>query len=202
MGDDAEKILGRKFKNRQLLRQALKPGGDHQRLEFLGDRVLGLLAAASLFNAHKGEREGELSLRFYRLTDTEILLKIAAENNLTAAGFIAKKSAADMLEALLAAVYLDGGIVAAEEVFQRLWGKYLLAPLPSRPSKSALQEWAQQRELGLPNYETVAAEGADHLKQFAIKVSVGGRSAVGRGESKAIAGTRAAAELLKSLENE
>ena len=199
----AQEILDRKFKNGELLRQALTKGAAHQRLEFLGDKILGLLAATSLWRNYDSAREGELSLRFYRLTDSRILLKIAAENHLEqlvmAGGFGGKRAAADLLEALLAAVYLDGGMAAAQRSFSKMWGEYLKVPLPPLPPKSALQEWSQARNLGLPDYEITAVTDAKLSPRFVAKVAVSGETACGKGASKAEASAEAAAKLLRKL---
>ncbi|MEL6375048.1 MAG: ribonuclease III [Pseudomonadota bacterium] len=183
---------------------------DNERLEFLGDRVLGLAIATKVTDADPGAREGELARRFNALVRGESCADVARRIGLGA--FVRMSAAeaesggrdkdtilADACEALLGAVYLEAGFERARAVIDRLWAPLLSAP-PARviDAKTALQEWAQGRALPLPIYRLVGQEGPDHAPSFDAQVDVEGfEPARGHGPSKRHAEQRAAELLLR-----
>jgi ribonuclease III len=211
-----ETRLGQTFKDRALLERALthKSRGDGQRgfahnerLEWLGDRVLGLLAAERLFEQNKGADEGELTRRFNaivsgkncavasRKLDIGDLLVVSKGFN--AATVLENDSIlGDAFEAIMAALYLDGGRAATHNLFELAWqaGSETRGAHPN--PKSALQEWAQKRGFPSPNYEVLERDGPDHAPRFVVKVIVNGKSAIAEGSSKQNAEQSAANALL------
>jgi len=214
-------ILGHRFADPQLLAEALTHPSTHarrgprlsyERLEFLGDRVLGLIVAELLWRKYPEEAEGELTRRYHELVRAETLNKVAREIGLGAfvilmpgedqAGTRENSSVlGDTCEAVIAALYLDGGLEAARGFVQRCWEPLLQsAAKPPRDPKTALQEWAQGRGRGLPVYETVAVEGPAHKRVFTVSARVEGMEpATASGSSKRAAETAAAAELMARL---
>lgn len=214
-----EKRIGHVFADRSLLERALthvsttnKRADSFQRLEFLGDRVLGLAVADMLMRRYPDELEGELSRRLATLVRRETCAEIAAEWD--AARFVrmgrseaqaggATKAAllSDVCESIIGAVYLDGGFAAAKGLIERAFGARLAAcERPLRDAKTTLQEWAQARGLGTPSYRALERAGPDHAPAFTIEVQVGNRvPAEGRGGSKRVA-EQAAAEAFLTRE--
>jgi ribonuclease III len=181
----------------------------YERLEFLGDRVLGLIVAQMLFEQFPREEEGSLAKRHAVLVSREILLKVAdvldiASYLRTSEGVVRSQRSrflqADVCEALIAVVYLEGGLEKAEHVVRRLWQPHvtLMQDVPQNP-KSCLQEWAQEHAGMLPVYTLVGKEGPDHAPSFTIQVQVGARSACARAPSKRDAEQCAASILLKEI---
>jgi ribonuclease-3 len=216
-----EERIGHRFKDHALLTEALthssaqgprKAVRANERLEFLGDRVLGLLAAEALIARFPDAPEGDLAPRLNALVRKERCAAIASELGLGAHVRVAEsemrggqplKAAilADALEALIAAVYLDGGLDAARRFFVAAWSASLeeVDILP-RDAKSALQEWTQDRALGLPRYELVSRVGPDHRPEFTVRVSVAETGSVeAKGASKRAGEQAAAAALLVRL---
>ncbi|RXF73875.1 ribonuclease III [Hansschlegelia zhihuaiae] len=217
-----EARLGHVFADRTLLERALthitaarsKEGrlGSYQRLEFLGDRVLGLAVADMLIGAYPTADEGELSRRLAELVRAETCAEVAEAMELGPyirlgageAGSGGRRKAAilsDVCEAVIGATHLDGGYAAAAALVERFWGERLLAPKrPLRDPKTELQEWAQGRGLAAPVYREVARSGPDHNPQFRVAVMVEGvEEAQGGGRSKRAA-EQAAAEALLARE--
>ncbi|MBV1798828.1 ribonuclease III [Siccirubricoccus sp. G192] len=216
----AERV-GHRFARPELLRQALThrsaadPRRDqldsNERLEFIGDRVLGLLMAEWLAERFPEEREGELGRRLSALVAWDSLAKVAEALDIGAvllvpagenrAGLTTRQNVlADALEALLGALYLDGGLDAARILVRREWEAMVGADLrPPKPAKSRLQEWMLGRGLGLPEYQLVSAAGPSHLPLFVVSVSVAGREAEGMGASKRAAEEMAAEAWLAGL---
>ncbi len=210
--------LGHGFRDPSLLVRALTHGsrgsgeGDNQRLEFLGDRVLGLVVAEALLEADPQADEGRIAPRFNALVRRETCAEVAREADLGAGlklgrsemiGGGRKKEAvlADAMEAVIAAVYLDGGLEAARGVVLRLWGgRIAAAPKDARDAKSALQEWAQGRGMAPPAYELIGREGPDHAPRFVIEVRLAtGEAERAEGATKRAAEHAAAAALLERL---
>jgi ribonuclease-3 len=214
--------LGHHFSHRELLIEALthpssvrrrgwSPRG-YERLEFLGDRVLGLIVAEILWHRFPTEAEGELSRRHAHLVRREALAEVAKTIGLgkclvlspseESSGLRDNASTlADACEAVIAALYLDGGAAAARQFVERSW-EPRLASLgePPRDPKTTLQEWAQARGLPLPAYRMVATEGPSHRRRFTVSVSVEGlEPATASGSSKRAAETAAAAAALAAL---
>jgi ribonuclease III len=210
---------GHVFKDKALLRRALthtsaarKPLDSNERLEFLGDRVLNMLVAELLENTFPHEREGDLAKRHTNLVCAPTLAVIAEEIGLpdhvilssseAASGGAQKTNViADALEALIAALYVDGGLECARQFVHAHWIPHLQSDAgPPQDSKSKLQEWAQGLGLPLPAYETVERQGPDHAPLFTITVTVKDRGkASGTGISKRDAEKAAAEAMLSSL---
>jgi len=184
-------------------------GGSYQRLEFLGDHVLGLVISDMLFRAFPRADEGELSRRLADLVRKETCAEIARAIDLGAAVRLGASEAnagarnrpailADVCEALIGAVYLDGGHAAAAALIERLWGERMRAPAhPLRDPKTVLQEWAQARGLPTPAYREVARSGPDHNPEFRVAVQLPAFApAEGLGRSKRAAEQAAAAAML------
>jgi ribonuclease III len=174
---------------------------DNQRLEFLGDRVLGLVMAEALLRADPDATEGQLAPRFNALVRKESCADVAREiglgevlklgrSEMLSGGRRKEALLADALEAVIAAVYLDGGFEAARDTVLQLWrGRIEAVEADSRDAKTALQEWAQARGLPPPSYEEEGREGPDHQPVFTVLVRLG------NGEvERAAAGTKRQAE--------
>ena len=207
-------ITGHTFGDTALLRRALThasagEGKDYQRLEFLGDRVLGLVVAQMVFEANPRAPEGELSLRLNALVNAETLAEIADEIGLS--GLIVAGSElrtltgrkrvnlrADVMEALIAALYLEGGLEAAGAFIRRYWEGRSRAPTAARrDAKTELQEWAHQVAKAAPLYVVEKREGPDHDPVFEVSVRIAGVAAgTGSGRSKREAEQAAAAAIL------
>ena len=204
-----EDRIGYRFKDRRLLLQALTHssstegrGDDNERLEFLGDRVLGLIAAETVGNRHSKASVGKLAVRFNALVSTEACARAAGEIELghwlrlgrglkSRDGMPGKGVLADAMEALLAAVYLDGGLEPARALVAKCWANAVSkSSAVNDDPKSRLQTWALARRLGTPSYTVVQRTGPDHDPSFRVSVSVDS------GESEqAIAGSKRQAEL-------
>jgi ribonuclease-3 len=217
-----EQRLGYRFVRRGLLEEALTHSSasgrrrgrrSNERLEFLGDRVVGLVVAHLLIARFPDEGEGGLSRRHAALVQRETLAEVALELGLGERLVLARSEEegggranpailADALEAVLGAVYLDGGLAPAESLIRAHLSSRLDAmQAPPQDAKTALQEWAQGRGLGLPSYEVVKIEGPAHAPHFEVVVTLADRPparAVGR--SKRAAERLAAAAMLAGLE--
>jgi ribonuclease III len=195
-----------------LTHKSLGIGEDYERLEFLGDRVLGMVIAKALYDRYPSEPEGFLSRRYNVLVAREMCAENAREIGVPALVRLGKQArtdgasqsdnvVGDVIEALIGAVLVDGGLEAAQRFILRLWEPDLAGQrkAPHHP-KSALQELAAARGLRAPLYEVVAKTGAHHAPQFTIRVSVTGLGeASATGPSKQDAETDAAAALLTQL---
>ena len=227
--EELRHIIGYEFNRHELLEEALThPSAlvperrrrrrptpvkrDFERLEFLGDRVLGLLIADYLWRRFEGEPEGDLTRRHTHLVRREALVRVAETIGLGRYLVLSRAEAtagaagnpgilADACEALIAAIYLDGGFEAASAFVRRFW-EPLIDEMeePPRDPKTALQEWVQARGLALPAYELVATSGPDHAPLFTIAANVAGRDpATATASSKRSAEAKAAAILLDRL---
>ncbi|MEI6485605.1 MAG: ribonuclease III [Sphingomonadales bacterium] len=214
----ARDVLGHDFADVGLIDRALthgsatrQPGTSYQRLEFLGDRVLGCVVASLLYGRHD-EAEGRLTARLHAMVEGPANARVArgwgasaliAMEPVTRAKGLADSDnvLGDVAEALVAAVFIDGGWAAAEAFVTRHWGPLMQADQPFlNDPKSALQQWALKRRLGMPDYLVVGREGPDHAPLFTVEVTVRGQppiSATGRNRQEAE--KAAAAHLLKSL---
>lgn len=183
--------------------------GSYQRLEFLGDRVLGLAVAAMLVEAFPAADEGELSRRLAELVRAEACADVAEEmqvgpamvlgpGEVNSGGRRKRAILADVCEAVVGAVFLDAGYIAAAALVDRFWRLRMMAPRrPLRDAKTALQEWVQSRGLPAPTYREVVREGPDHRPLFQVAAEVRDMDpAVGQGRSKRSAEQAAAAALL------
>lgn len=214
-----EERIGYRFKDAALLDSALSHisslkgsrnrAGSYQRLEFLGDHVLGLVISDMLFRAFPRADEGELSRRLADLVRKETCADMARAIDLGAAIRLGSSEAnaggrkrpailADVCEALIGAVYLDGGFPAAEALVGRLWEQRLRTTAqPLRDPKTVLQEWAQARGLPTPAYREVARSGPDHDPEFRVAVHLPKFApAEGSGRSKRAAEQAAAAAMM------
>ncbi|MBM3568563.1 MAG: ribonuclease III [Alphaproteobacteria bacterium] len=212
-----EARLGHRFARRELLVEALTHGSqrrsgdapDNQRLEFLGDRVLGLVIADKLCRSHPRSPEEGLTRRLAAMVDAPGLAEVARRIELGPHILLSRSEAeaggadkqgilADALEAVLAAVYLDAGLQAAEALVERLWGAAIAEPdAPAKDAKSRLQEWAQARRLPAPVYRQIERHGPPHKPVFRMAALVVGFEPVeGEGTSKQLAEQAAAAAML------
>jgi len=211
--------LGHRFAKTALLERALTHpsvsadpnhlGGDYERLEFLGDRVLGLVVAEMLFERFPEEAEGLLARRLAKLVGKETLAVVAEDLQLGsfmrfAMGEDEKQGRSnpgllsDACEAVIAALYLDGGLLVAKEFIRSAWRERIEEDRePPSDAKTELQEWAQGRGLPLPSYTEIAREGPPHDPLFTIRVEVQGQPPQsGTGRSKRMAEQDAASQLL------
>ena len=207
----AEALTHRSALDRQPALKATFPHGN-ERLEFLGDRVLSLAMADLLMRRFPDEREGDLARRHGALVRAGTLVEVAEAIGLAVyirlgeserlSGAVKPTILADALEALLGAIYLDGGYEVAARCVERLWADRVSSGSAApRDPKTALQEWAQARRLPLPAYREADREGPPHAPLFVVEVTVKGQAAArGRGGSKREAERLAALELLARLE--
>ncbi|SEL25036.1 RNAse III [Roseivivax marinus] len=218
--NDLEARLGHRFDRPELLARALThssmsgPGReDNQRLEFLGDRVLGLVMAEALLDRDPSAAEGALAPRYNALVRKETCAEVAAACGIGEALRLGRSERmsggrrkmallGDAMEAVIAAVYADGGFDAAKALILRLWGDRIdRVERDARDPKTALQEWAQGRGLSPPAYVETGREGPDHQPVFTIEARLTtGESASAVASSKRQAEQAAAAELLDRLE--
>jgi ribonuclease-3 len=185
---------------------------DNERLEFLGDRVLGLVMAQAVIDADRDATEGQLAPRFNALVRREICAEVAASIDLGAALKLGRsemlsggrrKTAllANAMEAVIAAVYLDSDFATARDVVLRLWGDRIArVDTDARDAKTALQEWAQARGMAPPDYVELDRKGPDHAPVFTIEARLAsGESARGSAGAKRQAEQAAASALLERL---
>jgi ribonuclease-3 len=215
-----EDRIGYKFADKVLLERALThisalSGGpqnrasSYQRLEFLGDHVLGLVISDMLYRAFPKANEGELSRRLADLVRKETCAEVAKAMDLGpalklgnseshAGGRMRATILADVCEALVGAAFIDGGYDAADALIARFWNERMLKPLrPLRDPKTMLQEWAQARGLPTPAYRELARTGPHHDPEFRVAVVLPDRPpAEGLGSSKRAAEQGAAAAML------
>ena len=223
------KVLGHGFSDPDLLRTALthpsaltrragkgaprqRGGQDNQRLEFLGDRVLGLVVAEMLYRTFGKEDEGDMAKRLAALVRQEGLAHVARSIDLGRHLILSRGEAegggrdnaatlADACEAIIGAIYLDAGLEAARKFVERHWAALVAADeAPPQDAKTALQEWAQAAGLPLPIYQVVEFSGPPHDPTFTVEVRVSGkRAAKASGKSKRSAEQAAAASLIADL---
>ncbi|MCW1917247.1 ribonuclease III [Rhodobacter sp. KR11] len=208
--------IGHGFADPALLVQALTHASmssatraDNQRLEFLGDRVLGLVMSEALLKADTKAAEGALAPRFNALVRKETCAEVARDcglgdvlklgrSEMISGGRKKEALLGDALEAVIAAVYLDGGFDAARALILRLWGERIArVEQDARDPKTSLQEWAQGRAMPPPVYEETGREGPDHQPIFTVRVTLAdGQTETAKAGSKRIAEQMAARSLL------
>ncbi len=213
--------IGHDFRRPELLARAVTHASiatatrpDNQRLEFLGDRVLGLVMAEALLAADKGATEGQLAPRFNALVRKETCAAVAREvslgdvlklgrSEMMSGGRRKEALLGDAMEAVIAAVYLDAGFDAARGVVLRLWGARIGAvEADARDAKTALQEWAQARGLPPPSYTEQKREGPDHQPVFTVEARLStGEAEIAKAGAKRQAEQAAARALLARMEN-
>ena len=216
-----EKLIGYEFNNKGLLEKALthpsavKKGEPHyERLEFLGDAVLDIVISEYLFNRYKDEQEGALAKRRSALVRRETLGEISYKLGLgeylrlgrgeeASGGRENRTNLANVFEAIIGAMYLDGGLDPSKEFLLPLF-----MPLaetmnePPKDPKTSLQEWAQGNKKPLPIYKVVKEEGPSHSPQFTVEVEVEGEKAIiGKGSSKREAEQEAARAFLQGIKS-
>ena len=210
------KSLGYEFRSKKYLLLALTHSShaeeaiaSNERLEFLGDRVLGLIVAELLLDRFPSEREGEIARRLSSIVDKNSLAKIARSIELekylrVGSGDLQTGThknpgiLADTMEALIGAVYCDSGLNNARALIVSLWTPLIeeFCEPPVDP-KTRLQEWAQKKQLGLPKYRVSGRAGPDHEPVFTVEVSLDGLgNGIGIGQSKRTAEQIAAKDLL------
>lgn len=221
---ELENALGHAFQNRQLLEQALTHPSlartrlarksSNQRMEFLGDRVLGLVIADMLYDAYPNEEEGAMARRHTALVRSESLSRVADQIGLAsyihlgsseedAGGRNNPALLADACEAVIAAIYLDAGMEPADTFIRRYWQPMMEENTqPPQDAKTALQEYAQGKGMTLPCYQEISRSGPAHDPVFTIEVSIKGHSpATATGNSKRVAEQAAATLLLNELQD-
>lgn len=216
---DLEERLGHVFKDKKLLKRALTHAsasgpGSNERLEFLGDRVLGLIAAEKLHELFPKDNEGDLALKFNHLVRAEACAAAAEASGITEHLILARSESGSggrrkiaitsgATEAVIAALYLDSGVEAAREFIERYWTETFAALNEEmRDPKTRLQEWAQSRgpKAGPPVYKVIGREGPDHAPVFSVEVRVIGKEPqTGTGTSKREAEQDAARKMLISV---
>lgn len=216
---DAQALLGHNFGRPELLTEALthrsaagaRGIGSNERLEFIGDRVVGLIVAEWLIERFPHEQEGALGPRLAALVSKPSLAGVAEANGLAALLNVANGEAkrgvreratvlADALEAIIGALYLDAGLPAARDFIRRVMGDVVDRQfVPPKDPKTALQEWVLKRALALPEYLVEAQSGPSHAPKFVITVKVGDAVARGEAGSKRAAEQAAAKNLLGML---
>lgn len=220
--------LGHSFKNAALLQDALThpsslaprtrkkagitAGAAYERLEFLGDRVLGLVVAEWLYAEYPTASEGELAKRHAALVNRDALRAVAMKIDLSHHIRLAKGEEAedarknrailsDGMEAVIGALYLDGGLDVARRFIKAYWAQDVAVEAAPADAKTRLQEWAQGRGLALPAYRVVESSGPPHAPKFVIEVAVKGYPAMrAEGHSKRAAEKAAATLILKVIE--
>ncbi len=215
-----EARIGHAFHTPELLLRAVTHASissptrpDNQRLEFLGDRVLGLVMAEALLTADEAASEGQLAPRFNALVRKETCADLAREvglgevlklgrSEMMSGGRRKDALLGDAMEAVIAAVYLDGGFGAARDLVLRLWGGRIAAvDADSRDAKTALQEWAQARGLPPPAYDEEGRTGPDHQPEFTVVVRLeNGETERAAARTKRQAEQAAARALLSRME--
>lgn len=211
--------IGYRFQKTVLIGRALTHAStgaarNYERLEFLGDRVLGLVVAHILWETFPEESEGDLAKRHAALVQGKMLAEVAraialgdymilSESERAGGGAENENILADGLESILGAMYLDGGLEVCEDFIRRKWGNSIHTMTePPQDPKTALQEWAQARGLPLPVYELADREGPDHAPVFRISVTVEGYPpAIASGSSRRKAEKEAAEMLLALLKD-
>lgn len=218
-----EAIVGHDFTRPELLREAMthrsavhgrgrgRAKGSNERMEFVGDRVLGLLIAEWLAERFPHEQEGDLGRRLAVLVSQPVLAEVAEAIGLGEALAVAPGEAkagvrrratvlADALEAALGALYLDGGLDKARAFVRRAWeGVMSRQGDPPRDAKTSLQEWMQARGQALPDYIVASRVGPPHAPEFVVRVTAGGFTGSGTAGSKRAAEQLAAQDLLRLL---
>lgn len=209
--------IGYEFRNFKLLEIALTHSSynkneNYERLEFLGDRVLGLVISTKIYNKSQTDKEGVLAKKLSILVCKETLIKIADNLNILKFLKISKdikgnslsSIKANSLEGIIGAIYLDSGYKKTESIINKLWRKQIEdLDLTHHDPKSRLQEWCLKNEKKLPEYDFISKKGPEHEPQFTIRVKYNELLfAIGQGKNKQVAEINAAKNLLKKIEKE
>ena len=213
---ELENLLKYNFKNKRLLESALthksfNTNKNNEKLEFLGDRVLGLIIAKILLDKYPDEKEGIIDKKFANLVNKRTCVNIAKKLNLKKFLYLgashknlersADKIVADCLEAIVGAVYLDGGLKQSEKFILNLWKKFILdSVITLIDSKTKLQEYSLKKYKKLPKYTFFKKTGPQHKPIFKTEVEIPlSKKIIGEGTSKKNAQQNAAAKLIKIL---
>ena len=219
---EAQELIGFRFKDPVSLERALThpsaiaPSGDtvklsNQRLEFLGDRVLNLLIAERLIERRQSDSEGDLAPRLNRLVKKGACAAavrhlglqqfiLMSESEIAAGGRDRESTQGDACEAIIAAIYLEGGLSAARKFVERAWApQFESAPAETKDPKTLLQEWAQGQGHPLPEYVIMGRSGPDHAPVYEVEVRLTAGNAAATGSSKREAERHAAALMLRTL---
>ena len=210
--------LGYTFDDPSLLTEAVTHSSmssqtrrDNQRLEFLGDRVLGLIIAHALFEKYIEAKEGILAPRFNTLVRKETCAEVAQQidlgsvlklgrSEMVSGGRRKEALLGDAMEAIIAAIYIDGGLGTAEKIILTLWSQHIEAvKSDARDAKTALQEWTMKRGQPLPDYEIIDQQGPAHAPEFTVIVRTQEAQAEAKGKSRRMAEQLAAADCLKQV---
>ena len=210
-----QKVLQYQFNDDKLLKKALTHSSitsdvakNYERLEFLGDRVLGVAVAALLLEKFADAQEGDLSNRFVRLvkkeTVAEVALSLGLDNFIRAENNELKANVnvlCDVCEAVIGAIYIDAGEKAAIDFVEKHWNVLIdKNPEPQKDAKTRLQEWAHKYGYGTPVYVVVGRTGSEHEPVFEVEVSLGNdKKAKGKGKNKKTAEFEAARALLEAV---
>lgn len=216
MIEDLEKILGYKFCNIDLLKQAITHSSyssdnarNYERLEFLGDRVLGVAIASLLYRLFPNEPEGSLSQRHTGLVCKETVAQVAVSLNLNKYMIVANEEIrinenvlCDVCEAVIGAIYIDSNCGEAVDFVNKHWRELIDKNVaPPKDAKTTLQEIAHLKGLGMPSYKVVAREGSEHEPIFHVSVNLKGTEPeVGIGKNKKLAEFEAASKMLSKIE--
>ena len=218
---EIRRLLNYQFKNNRLLEEALTHSSasksskaNNERLEFLGDRVLGLVISEELLRLNPDSTEGQIATYYNSLVKKEtcalLARKIGLESLLTLGKSVTRtndrqkdKILGNAMEALIGALFLDGGFKTSRELVLQIWRKQIeIVRDIEAHAKTALQEFLQSRGQEPPTYKQVSRTGPDHNPDFCVEVIlVSGLKAVGNGSTKRMAETNAAKQILKKIKN-
>jgi len=219
MTEKLQQRIAYRFRNEELLKLALTHPSvanakSNQRLEFLGDAILGAVVAKIVYELYPEEKEGELARRHAALVCGKTLTQVARDMELgellhigtsetQSQGRQNASNLEDALEALIGAIYLDGGITAVDNFITPRWTELSRkTETPPKDAKTSLQEWAQARGLPVPVYNLVDSSGPAHAPEFVIEVTIPGQgSKQGKALSKRVAEQAAAGALLEALQH-
>ena len=214
---ELEKVLGFNFKKKDLLKHSLvhksfNSNHNNEKLEFLGDRVLGLIISKKLLTDYPNEKEGIIDKKFANLVNKKTCQEVAKKLDIRSFMFVSnsykflnrssEKITSDCLEAVIGAIYLDSGIKAAEKIVLKLWKKFLDdSVLPVVDAKTRLQEYSLKKYKQLPKYTFYKSSGPQHNPTFKTDVQIpNSKKTIGTGSSKKNAQQNAAEKLLRLLE--
>ena len=218
---EISKLLDYQFKNNRLLEEALTHASarksskvNNERLEFLGDRVLGLVIAEELLRKNPNSTEGEIATYYNSLVKKEtcafIAKEIGLENLLTLGKSVKRtndrqkdKILGNAIEALIGAIFLDAGFEISKQLVLKVWRKQIdIVRDIEAHAKTALQEFLQSKGQEPPTYKQISRTGPDHDPDFCVEVVLGsGLNAIGSGSTKRMAETRAAEQILEKIKN-
>tara|TARA_B100001121_G_scaffold296225_1_gene301380 strand:- start:110 stop:775 length:666 start_codon:yes stop_codon:yes gene_type:complete len=213
---DLEQILKYNFKDKSILHKALthksyNTNKNNEKLEFLGDRVLGLIISKKLLEKYPSEKEGIIDKKFANLVNKRTCIIIAKKLNLKKYLYLgashknlersADKILSDSLEAIVGAIYLDGGLKSSEKFILNFWETYINESVVTQiDSKTKLQEYSLKKFKKLPKYTFFKKTGPQHKPLFKTEVEItGSKKVIGEGTSKKNAQQNAAAKLIKFL---